>query len=95
MTFPKISDNCVLATIAKCSQTHPQDFAAETMKALVEEQPALMSAITELLLVSTGGDLETLETQLTSTFCILGLSLKAMSAQMEANELNEAWGGEE
>ena len=92
MTFPKVSDTCVLATLSKLTQTHPQEFATETMTALVEEQPALMAAITELLLVSAGRDIEEMESQLTATFCILGLFSKAVAAQIEADELNEAWG---
>ncbi|MAS86510.1 MAG: hypothetical protein CMH30_00825 [Micavibrio sp.] len=92
MTFPKVSEACVLATVSKCTQVHPQEFATQTMTALMSEQPALMAAITELLLASGGGDIEEMESQLMSTFCILGVSLKAMAAQIEADELNEAWG---
>ena len=92
MTFPKVSDACVLATVSKCTQVHPQDFASQTMAALMSEQPALMTAITELLLVSAGEDMEAMESQLISTFCILGLFSKAVTAQIEADELNEAWG---
>ena len=33
-----------------------------------------------------------MEAVLMATFCVLGISLKAIGAQMEANELNEAWG---
>ena len=92
MTFPKVSDVCVMATLSKLTQTHPQEFATKTMTALIEEQPALMAAITELLLVSAGEDIEAMEGQLTATFCILGLFSKAVTAQIEADELNEAWG---
>ena len=92
MTFPKVSDECVLATISKCTQVHPQEFATQTMTTFMSEQPALMAAITELLMASSGYNQAELEGQLTATFCILGISLKAMAAQIEANELNEAWG---
>ena len=92
MTFPKVSDVCVMATLSKLTQTHPKEFAVEMMSDLVENQPALMAAITELLLVSAGEDIEAMEGQLTATFCILGLFSKAVTAQIEADELNEAWG---
>ena len=95
MTFPKVTDTCILAVMDKAVQSSPDKFAAETMMGLLDEQPEMMAAITALLQKMGGADeigTPEMETVLMATFCVLGISLKAIGAQMEANELNEAWG---
>ena len=95
MTFPKVTDTCILATMAKATQSSPDKFAADTMMGLLDEQPEMMAAITALLHKMSGADeigTPEMEAVLMATFCVLGISLKAIGAQMEANELNEAWG---
>ena len=49
MTLPKISTDCLLATISKMSQVPRQEFAADVMTDLAINSPELMGALTALL----------------------------------------------
>tara|TARA_Y100001951_G_C11183995_1_gene207586 strand:+ start:251 stop:550 length:300 start_codon:yes stop_codon:yes gene_type:complete len=95
MTLPSITEICLIAQIEKVVQTDPQDFAHDTMMELKDEQPALVAAIMSLLLPimkSERLDPPTVELILQTTFCILGVAMKATNAQIEANEMEAAWG---
>ena len=99
MTLPKISTDCLLATISKMSQVPRQEFAADVMTDLAINSPELMGALTALL----SGLLEPQDVEqvdlavaqeilLETVFVCVGITLKSLNAQAEANELNEAWG---
>ena len=100
MTLPKISDECLLATITKATQTPQDEFAAEFMMDMTTEHPETMAAIVAMLepFLKPQPDIETVrldiaqEVILQATFSVLGVVVKAMSAQAEADEMNEAWG---
>jgi len=100
MTFPKISLECLLATITKATQKPQDEFAAEFMLDFVQEQPDTMAAIVAMLepYLKTQPEGETVliaEAQdliLQATFTVLGVVMKAVNAQQEAEEMNEAWG---
>jgi hypothetical protein len=102
MTLPKISIDVVDATTAKVLQNHtkPELFAMETMMDLMAEQPALFSVLNSFMQQALAGGDEVdevpasfaQEMMLQSCFVGVGLALKAMNAQVEADELNEAWG---
>ena len=107
MTIPKISLECLLATMQKATQNEPDRFAMETMTELAENQPDLMSAVQHLVALFMGED-ESKEDELEldsmvtaefakemicmSTFCVLGVTMKAVAATLEAAELSEQWG---
>jgi len=99
MTFPKISDECLLATLTKATQQPPDKFAAEFMMQLTVEQPETMAAIVAMLepFLKPQPDIETVslvaaqDVILQSTMSILGVVLKSIAAQQEADEMNEAW----
>lgn len=92
MTLPLITKDCIAATISKAIQDDPCSFAAETMLQLLDEQPNLVAGTTSLLVpfMQAGGS-ETQETILMAVWCILGVSIKAIKAQVEAEEMNENW----
>jgi hypothetical protein len=108
MTIPKISLDCLVATMEKVTQTQPDTFAIETMTQLASDQPDLMSAVQHLVSMFMGE--ETLDGEIDgdlpeevpaefaremicmSTFCVLGVAMKAIGATLEAAELSEQWG---
>ena len=99
MKFPKISDTCLLATLTKATQQPQGEFAAEFMMDLTNEQPETMAGIVALLepFLKPQPDIETVELVvaqeviLQATFSILGIVLKSINAQQEADEMDEAW----
>lgn len=100
MAFPKISDECLLATLSKATQKPQQEFAAEFMMDMLEEQPETMAAIVAMLepFMKPQPDIETVELAvaqeviLQASMSILGIVLKSITAQQEADEMNEHWG---
>tara|TARA_R110002020_G_scaffold103752_9_gene243151 strand:- start:943 stop:1245 length:303 start_codon:yes stop_codon:yes gene_type:complete len=100
MTFPKISDACLLATLTKATQRPQDEFAAEFMTQLTIEQPETMQMIVAMLepFLKPQPDIETVslaqaqDVILQSTMSILGIVLQSIAAQQEADEMNEAWG---
>ena len=100
MTIPRITEECVMATVDKAIQTHPEIFAATTMLEMKKDQPALCAALTSLLKPfldpSTPAADEmpvelAQEMILMASFCLVGVAVKSIKAQIEANEMNEAW----
>jgi hypothetical protein len=105
MTIPKINLGCLVATMQKATQNEPDRFAMETMTELGEDQPDLMSAVQHLVALFMGED-ESEEDEsdamvtadfakemiCMSTFCVLGVAMKAIGATLEAAELSEQWG---
>jgi len=100
MTIPRITEECLHAVVEKAVQTHPEIFAATTMLEMKVEQPALYAALTSLLkpfLDPLSEPVEEIplavcqEMILMASFCLAGVAFKAIKAQIEANEMNEAW----
>ena len=110
-TIPKISLDCLVATMQKATQDEPGNFAVETMTNLSVEQPHLMLAVQQTVAMFMGEDADAegfvpaeddmvsaefaKEMICMSTFCILGIAMKALSATLEAAELEEQWGSSE
>ena len=106
MTIPKISLDCLVATMEKATQDKPDHFAVETMNELACDQPDLMSAVQHLVSMFMGADDEPEEDEsdamvtadfakemiCMSTFCVLGVAMKAIGATLEAAELEEMYG---
>lgn len=109
MTIPKISLDCLVATMQKATQDDPSKFAVETMTNMSVEQPHLMLAVQQTVAMFMGEDGEgagefvpaeddmvsadfAKEMICMSTFCILGIAMKAVAATLEAAELEEQWG---
>ena len=106
MTIPKISLGCLVATMQKATQNEPDRFAMETMTELGEDQPDLMSAVQHLVAMFMGEDGESEEDEsdamvtadfakemiCMSTFCVLGVAMKAIGATLEAADLENQWG---
>ena len=99
MTFPKISETTLLATLSKATQQPQAEFAAEFMMDMLKEQPETMAAIVAMLepFLKPQPDIETVELAvaqeviLQASMSILGIVLKSIGAQQEADEMNEAW----
>ena len=100
MAFPKISEECLMATITKATQKSQDEFAADFMMDMTKDQPETMQAIVAMLepFLKPQPDIETVElavaqeVMLQAVFTVLGIFSKAMNAQQEADEMNEAWG---
>tara|TARA_Y100000590_G_scaffold331907_1_gene377260 strand:+ start:4310 stop:4612 length:303 start_codon:yes stop_codon:yes gene_type:complete len=100
MTLPKISPEALIAQIDKATQKSRDEFAADIMLELTSEQPAMMAAIVGMLepLLSKPEGIEEVpievaqEIILESTFSAIGLVLKTLNAQIEAEEMNQHWG---
>ena len=95
MTLPVITRTCLAAVVEKSVQTRPHVFAEEAMTQLKDEQPDLTAAIMGLLMPiveSKQIDQPTIELILQTCFCVLGVTMRATNAQVEAEEMNEAWG---
>ena len=99
MALPKISMSCFLAQLSKAVQQSPDDFSAEFMMRMTEEQPELMACIVTMLnpMVHIPEGIEDVpadvvkEMCLVSTFCVMGVVLESLSATIDAEEMNEAW----
>ena len=101
MTIPKISLDCLMATMQKATQNEPDHFAVETMTQLGIDQPDLMSAVQHLVAMFMGEDESendpmamvtaefAKEMICMSTFCVLGVAMKAIGATLEAAELED------
>ena len=110
-TIPKISLDCLVATMQKATQDEPGKFAVETMNNMSVEQPHLMLAVQQTVAMFMGEDADAegfvpaeddmvsadfaKEMICMSTFCILGIAMKAVAATLEAAELEEQWGSSE
>ena len=95
MTLPVITRTCLAAVVEKSVQTEAHLFAEEAMMQLKDEQPALTAAIMGLLMPiveSKQIDQPTIELILQTCLCVLGVTMRATNAQVEAEEMNEAWG---
>ena len=110
--LPKISLECLLATMQKATQDDPGEFAIATMTGMAADQPHLMAAVQQTVGMFLGDEdqhfgaetndgepmPEMVPTEFAkemicmSTFCILGIAMKAVAATLEAAELEEQWG---
>ena len=103
MKLPKVTDTCLTAILEKATQQPPDLFAQETMLELMSSQPALMEGVTAALqpfleIIGEnefrGDELDAemrQEMMVMGLFCILGIAIKALNAQVEAEEMNEVW----
>jgi len=104
MTLPVVTMECLTAVLDKAMQTGPEKFAESVMLELIEGQPVLMEAITNILepflsacnaTEHEGVELNfntRQELMIMSQFCVMGVTLRAISAQVEAKEMDDAWG---
>tara|TARA_R110002051_G_scaffold216392_2_gene280695 strand:- start:91 stop:411 length:321 start_codon:yes stop_codon:yes gene_type:complete len=105
MTLPKISIETIAATAAQATRQDVDTFAVSSMLELVQEQPELTNLISECVASMISGA-ETLRAEgveevpidfaqdaiIKAAFATYGLVIAAVKAQVEADELNEAWG---
>ena len=99
MTLPTITEDCLLAQLSKFTQKSQNEFATEIITELLEKQPHAMSVAVGLLEPFLKPQPEITEVSLDqaqeilmqASFCVLGVFLKAMNAQIEANEMDENW----
>jgi len=104
MKLPEITKECFIAHMHKAMQQDPQVFACETMLKLKDEQPSIVSGVSSMLApfieakseeeeedqsVSLAAAKEIL---LMACFCVVGVTLQAINAQIESEEMNEIWG---
>ena len=100
MTLPRISIETISATAAVATRQNMDEFAVSSMMDLLQEQPELTDLINIFLgnMVKGGDEVEDIpavvaqELILKSSFITYGLVMAAVKAQIEADELNEAWG---
>jgi hypothetical protein len=103
MTLPIVTHECLTAVLEKATQQEPQKFALKTMMEMLKDQPVLMEGIGTVIgpFINVlcenevdGMELdESLRAELIimAQFCIIGITLKAINAQIEADEMNEVW----
>jgi hypothetical protein len=104
MTIPKISTACLSATLEKATQIKPDSFAIQTMNELACDQPDLMASVQHLVQMFMGEEESddydsdstvpvefAKEMICMSTFCVLGVVMKAVGATLEAAELEDQW----
>ena len=103
MKLPKVTKECFLAHMHKAMQQDPQVFACETMLRLKKEQPAIVLGVSTMLAPFIEAKPKEDEDQrvsleaakeilLMSCFCVVGVTLQAINAQIESEEMNEIWG---
>ena len=100
MKLPKITKECFIAHMHKAMQQDPQIFACETMLRLKDEQPAITSGVASMLgpFIAERDDDQSVslsqarEVLLMACFCVVGVTLQAIDAQIESEEMNEIWG---
>jgi hypothetical protein len=100
MTLPKISLETIDATAAIATRQDIGEFAVSSMMNLMQEQPELTNLITVMLgtMVQGGENVEEVPAEFAQEMIIkasmvtYGLVMAAVKAQVEADELNEAWG---
>jgi len=105
MTLPKISIETISATAAQATRQDVDMFAISSMLELVQEQPELTNLINGCIANMIMGA-ETAKAEgaeevpiefaqdaiIKAAFVTYGLVIAAVKAQIEADELNEAWG---
>jgi hypothetical protein len=103
MTLPTVTHECLMAILEKATQKDPQKFAAETMVEMLRDQPVLMegigTVISPFIKVMEENEVEGCELDeslraeliIMAQFCVIGITIKAINAQVEANEMNEVW----
>tara|TARA_R110002020_G_scaffold286505_1_gene502076 strand:+ start:153 stop:473 length:321 start_codon:yes stop_codon:yes gene_type:complete len=99
--IPRVTDDCIVATVESASRVDPTRYAVEEMDRIAEEQPSLQIALVsviEMFMKGLGEDGEEMisinmakELALVSTFCSLGITMAAIKAQIEGDELTEQW----
>ena len=100
MTLPRISLETISATAAIATRKNPDEFAVSSMMDLLQEQPELTELINAFIsnMVKGGDEVEEVPAEVAqemiikSAFITYGLVVAAIKAQIEADELNEAWG---
>ena len=98
MTLPTITESCLLAQLSKFTQKSQTEFATEVITELLEKQPHAMEVAISLLEPCLKPQPEITEVSLVqaqeivmqASFTVLGVFLKAMNAQNEANEMDES-----
>ena len=102
MTIPQISESTILATISKMHTQSPNDFTHESLIKMSEEgNEHLAGALASMGLVFMQHADEAIESGVsvdhlmaTTSEIMMAYSMlvyRIMSAQIEADELNEAW----
>ena len=99
MTLPIITEACILAQLSKFVEKPQNEFATEVITELLKEQPHAMEVAVSLLEPFLKPQPEITEVSLAqaqeivmqASFTVLGVFLKAMNAQIEANEMEETW----
>ena len=104
MTLPTITHECISAMLGKATQQAPEVFAQEIVEELLEDQPVLMAALMSVLEPflevlaeneAAGGDVSPemrKELIIMGQFCTIGILMRSLNAQAEADEMNEVWG---
>ena len=100
MTLPTITESCLLAQLSKFTQKPQNEFAAEVIVELLEKQPYAMEVAVGLLEPFLKPQPEITEVSLEqaqeivmqASFTVLGVFLKSLEAQAEADEMDEHWG---
>ena len=100
MTLPKISPEVMLATAEQATRQRKEVFAVESMMDGLQEQPELTATITTLIQNLTNGldEVEVVPSEVVeavvieTAMLVMGLTIKAFTAEVEADELNQAWG---
>ena len=102
-TIPEVSEDCIVATIETAVRVGPTQYAMAEMDRIAEEQPnvqAALASVLEMFMDGLGDEEEVparlaKELALTATFCSLGITMSAIKAQLEGNQMEQQWGDDE
>ncbi len=99
MTFPKISLEVIEATTAVAQRKNINEYAMSSILELMQSQPELTGLINDMCgnMIAGGNDVESVPSQfaqnsiLVAAYAAYGLTVGAIKAQIEADELNKDW----
>ena len=90
MPMPKVSDDCVVAVMQKAVHTSGMgEFAVGWLMDFAKEQPALCAQLSTWITHCAD---EVSEEHLTSLTAMIGILLKSIESQIDADELMEELG---
>ena len=94
-TIPRVSSECAEAVLHKALADNPVQFALDTLVKFHADQPELAAHVADTLVGGVDDEEEEVaafkEVQLTTIYALIGLTYGSIKAQIEADEMEDAW----